>query len=103
MHIRHHEQIFSIDKVVPVELFPVFWQILLQCYLSRCVFYGSLKIPCRSPLLSTTILNDIQEKFEGRKILPFVGFTQDIRKYFTVCYLKQVMASFLWKNSICVI
>ena len=24
MHIRHLEQIFSIDKVVPVDLFPVF-------------------------------------------------------------------------------
>ena len=32
MYIRHFEQIFSIDKVVPVDLFPVFWQILLQRY-----------------------------------------------------------------------
>ena len=58
MYIKHLEQISSIDKVVPVDLFPVFWQILLQCYLSRCVFYVSHKFPCRSLLLSTTVLND---------------------------------------------
>ena len=58
MYTRHLEQIFSIGKVVPVDLFPVFWQILLQCYLSRCVFYGSHKFPCQSLLLSTTVLND---------------------------------------------
>ena len=58
MYIRHLEQIFSIDNVVPVDLFLVFWQILLQCYLSRCVFYRSHKFPCRSLLLSTTVLND---------------------------------------------
>ena len=57
MYIRHIEQIFSIDKVATVDLFPVFWQTLLQCYLSRCVIYGSYKFPCRSLLLSTTVLN----------------------------------------------
>ena len=56
--IRHFKYIFSINKVVPVDLFPVFWQILLQCYLSRCVFCGSHKFPYRSLLLSTTVLND---------------------------------------------
>ena len=57
MHIR---QIFSVDKVVPVDLFPVVWQILLQCYFPRCVFYGSHKFPCQTLLLSTTILNDME-------------------------------------------
>ena len=57
MFIRHLEQIFSIDKVVPVDLFPVFWQILLQCYLSRCIFYRSHKFSCRSLLSNTTVLN----------------------------------------------
>ena len=41
-----------------VDLFPVFWRILLQCYLSRCIFYGSHSFPCRSLLLSTAVLND---------------------------------------------
>ena len=38
MHIRHLEQIFSIDKVVPVDSFPVFWQMLLlrQAHPSDC-------------------------------------------------------------------
>ena len=62
MYIRHLEQIFSIDKVVPVDLFPVFWQILLQCYLSRYIFCRSHKFPCQSLLLSTTILNDNTQK-----------------------------------------
>ena len=44
--------------MVPVDLFPVFWQILLQCYFSRCVFYGSHKFTCQSLLLSTSVLND---------------------------------------------
>ena len=38
MRIRHIEQIFSLNKVVPVDVLPVFQQILLQCCLSRCVF-----------------------------------------------------------------
>ena len=59
MYIRHLEQIFSIDKVVSVGLFPVFWQILLQHYLSSCISYGSHKFSCQSLLLSTTVFNDI--------------------------------------------
>ena len=58
MRIRHLEQIFSIDKVVPIDVLPVFQQILLHCYLSKYIFYGSHQFPCRSLLLSTTILND---------------------------------------------
>ena len=58
MYIRHLEQIFSIDKVVLVGLFPVFWQILLQCYLSSYVFMEAINFFCRSLLLSTTVLND---------------------------------------------
>ena len=38
MCIRHLEKIFSIDKIVPVDELTVFQQILLQYYLSRCVF-----------------------------------------------------------------
>ena len=39
---------------------PVSWQILLHCYFFIQVrFYGSHKFPCRSLLLSTTVLNDM--------------------------------------------
>ena len=60
MHIKHLEWIFSIDKGVPVDVFPVFQQVLLHCYVSRCIFYESHTFPCRSLLLSTTVLNDIK-------------------------------------------
>ena len=61
MHIWQLEQIFSIHKVVPIDLFLVFWQTLLLCYLYRCVFCRSHKFPYRSLPLSTTVLNDIQD------------------------------------------
>ena len=63
--VKAHYTVFNlkcalgIDKVVPVDELRVSRQILLRCYLSRCIFYGSHKFPCRSLLLSTTVLNDI--------------------------------------------
>ena len=59
MYIRYLEQIFSIDKVVPVDLFPVFWQIrTITMLFIQVRFLWKPYFPCRSLLLSTTILND---------------------------------------------
>ena len=69
MRIRHLEQIFVVDKVVPVDVLLIFRQILLHCYLSRCVFYGSHNFPGRSLLLSTTVLNDIEIYFIYRQVM----------------------------------
>ena len=57
MYIRHLEQIFSIDKVVPVDLFPIFLADTITMLFIQVCFYGSHKFPCRSLLLSTTVLN----------------------------------------------
>ena len=80
MHIRHFEWIFSIDEVVPVDVLPVFWQILLQCYLSRWVFCRSHKFPCQSLLLSTTVLNHKELDFLATQVViiipAFVTFTE---------------------------
>ena len=58
MHIRHLE-IFNIDKVVPVDVLPVF---LADRYYYTAIypgaFYISHEFPCQSLPLSTTILND---------------------------------------------
>ena len=55
MHIGHLEQIFSIDKVVPVASFLA--DTITMLFIQVC-FYGSHKFPCRSLLLSATVLND---------------------------------------------
>ena len=59
MCIRHLEQIFSVDIVVPIDLLPVFQQILcITLLFYPGAFYRSHKFPYLSLLLSTTILND---------------------------------------------
>ena len=58
MHIRHLDQIFSIDKVVP-DVLPVFSAQTITMLFIQVHFYRSLTFPCWSLLLSTTVLNDI--------------------------------------------
>ena len=58
MHIRHLEYIFSIDKVVPVDLFPVFDRYYYNAIYPGAFFRRSHKFPYQSLLLSTTVLND---------------------------------------------
>ena len=57
MHIRHLELIFSIDKIVPVDVLPVFCRYYYNAIYTGA-FYGSHTFPCRSLLLSTTVLNE---------------------------------------------
>ena len=52
MHITHLKYIFSIDKV------PSFLADYITMLFIQVCFYGSHKFPCRSLLLSTTVLND---------------------------------------------
>ena len=43
MNIRHLEQIFSIDKVVPVDLFPVFWaDNITMLFIQVCSFMEAI-------------------------------------------------------------
>ena len=60
MHVRHLEEFFSIDKVVPVDLFPAFLADTITVLFIHVCFYGSHTFLCRSLLLSTTVLNDNQ-------------------------------------------
>ena len=58
MHIRYLEYIFSSDRVIPVDLFPVFSADTITVLFIQVHFYGSHTFPCQSLLLSTTVLND---------------------------------------------
>ena len=58
MSIRHLEKIFSVDKVVPVDILPVFLADTITLLFIQVHFYGSHKFPCQSLLLSTIVLND---------------------------------------------
>ena len=49
---------FSIDKVVPVHVWPVFLADTFTRLFIREHFYGSHAFPCPFLLLSTTVLND---------------------------------------------
>ena len=56
MHVRHIEYIFSIDKVVPVDLFPVFLADTITVLFIQVHFYGSYIFPCRSLLPNLMII-----------------------------------------------
>ena len=58
MHIRHLEKIFSVDKVVPVDVLPVFLTDAITLLFIQGRFYGSQTFPHQSLLLSTTVHND---------------------------------------------
>ena len=58
MHITHLEWTFSIDKVVPVDVLAVVLAGTITKLFIQVHFYRNHIFPCRSLLLSTTILND---------------------------------------------
>ena len=54
MRIRHPEQIFSINKVVPVDALPVFLADTITPLFIQVHFCGIHTFPCQSLLLSTS-------------------------------------------------
>ena len=64
------EEIFSIDKVVPVDVLLVFRHIhtITQPFI-QVHFYGSQTFLCRSLLLNTTILNNTLFIFRSTRVV----------------------------------
>ena len=56
MCIRHVEYIFSIDKVIPVDVLRVFLVDTITMLFIQVCFCRSHTFPCRSLLLSATVL-----------------------------------------------
>ena len=52
------EYIFGIDKGVPIDIGLDFGEIIITRFFSQACFFGNHSFPCRSLLLSATILND---------------------------------------------